>query len=375
MYMKLILKFFTSLKTTIVLTIIIILVCGIGSFQILRNPDIYTDLGFGILIPWFFKQGVKHLSSTWWLPILVSLLALIGLNTIICTTDRLIRIKNNSRAGFLKALHPYLPHLVHIGFLIGLTGHLIGNSYGFKTTNNIVFRGEMKKVPHSQRLKLELNDVKEVIEDGMLRDIQTSITLYDGDKVIRKGVIEVNKPLIYNGIAFYHRHHSTAPYGYILDIRDVSDTPASPLGDKGEKIIPIRFGGQATLTHESTIVLGRLYPDFAMNKDGIPYTRSNLFQNPVQELFIYSKDKRKIRLFLPVGTKGTSIEAGRFEIELKDYLLKPFVVLDINYNPGVPFVFTGSLISVVGVFSLLFIRGEGGLIRNRSLRKSDTSKT
>ncbi len=367
--------FFTSLKTTVILTVIIILTCGIGSFQILRNPDIYQGLGFGILIPWFFKEGVRHLSSTWWLPLLVSLLGLIGLNTLICTIDRLLRIRKNSMAGFLKVLHPYLPHLVHIGFLIGLTGHLIGNSYGFKTTNNLLFKGEIKNVPHSQRLKVKLNDVNEVVEDGILRGIQTSVTLYDGDKVIRKGVIEINKPLIYNGVAFYHSHHGNAPYGYILDIRDVSDTPASPLGDKGERILPIRFGGQATLTPESTIVLGRLYPDFAMDKDGIPYNRSNLFQNPVQELFIYSKDERKIRLFLPVGMKGTSIEAGRFEIELKDYLLKPFVVLDINYNPGVWFVFTGSLISVIGVFSLLFIRGEGVLIRNRGLRTNDTSKT
>ncbi len=382
--MKPLLNFFTSLKTTIVLVVLIVLASAVGSFQIPMNPNIYGNLSAGILIPWFISDGYLHLSSTWWLPALTLFLTLIGINTIVCTIQRLYKIWGRGINGSFKtAISPYLPHLVHIGFLIGLIGHFIGNAYGFKVSGNLLYKGDSINVPHYKGLYITLNASKEIIgNDGRLAGIIDDVNLTNGKDIIKKGTIEINRPLIYKGIAFYHSRHGNSPSGFILKITESPERNSSPLSTETVKV---QLGGRVRFAEGKELVLGRLYPDFALDKSGKPYNRSNTFNNPVQELSIYNDKGIKNKTWLPVGRKGDKTSARGIEITLADYLWEPYVVLNINYNPGVLLVFTGSLISVIGVFSLLFIRGEAELVKNRnlirqkfipkSLKTNDTSRT
>ena len=46
--------------------------------------------------------------------------------------------------------------------------------------------------------------------------IKTSITLIEGGKEVLSGDIEMNGPVIYKGIAFYHMSHGQMPMGLVL---------------------------------------------------------------------------------------------------------------------------------------------------------------
>jgi cytochrome c biogenesis protein ResB len=120
---------------------------------------------------------------------------LFALNTVICTLDRLYSIIKQKRPW-----QSFFPHIVHIGFLVALLGHLIGSVYGFKSQENIVFKGEPVPVPYTEGLSVRLEEVEVAYApSGNLEMLKTTVTLLEGDKEALTDTIEINGPLIYKG--------------------------------------------------------------------------------------------------------------------------------------------------------------------------------
>ena len=334
--MKPIWRFFASTELTIVLAGVIVMDAAWGSIVSMKNPQVFQALDHAILFPWLFSIGQANLNISLWIFILVFLITIFAINTIVCTLDKLYSIFKDKRPW-----QSLFPQIVHIGFLIALLGHLVGSVYGFRSPGNIVFQGQTMQVPSQDGLLLRFDDIEmKASQRAGLEDLKTRVALIKNGREILKDDIQLNGPLIYKGIAFYHVDQGEAPTGLILRI--------------GEEDLRVKFG-EAFKTKEGAIFkLGTIIPDFALDEKRNPYSRSEEYRNPHQEIISFNG----MRAWLPLSYIGSSIKLEGQTIELVNYINTPYVVLNINKDPGIWFIIIGSVVLVAGMVLLLFLRGE-----------------
>jgi cytochrome c biogenesis protein len=342
--MKAIWRLFSSTELTIVLAVLICLDAAWGSIVTVKNPGVFQALDQSILFKWFGSYGKTHLEVSLWIYLLIVLISLFSLNTIVCTIDRLYTITINKRPW-----RSFYPQIVHIGFLIALLGHLLGSAYGFRSSGHLIFKGEVIPVPYQEGLLLRLDDIEtEFSPLGELEDLNTRVTLFKESKEVLRDNIQINAPLIYKGIAFYHVNQGKTTTGLILKI------------DREEFSVP--FGGSFKTVDGNLFKLGRIIPDFAIDKTGTPFSRSEVYRNPYLEI-LSSKGERG---WLPLIQSGTRITLNGNVIELRDYIMEVYAVMNINKDPGVGLVIAGFSVLIVGMLLLLFLRGERVELLRRS---------
>lgn len=334
--MKFIWRFFASTELTIFLAGLIVFDAAWGSIVSMKNPAVFQALDQAILFPWLFSIGKANLNISLWIFILVCLTTLFAINTTVCTLDKLYSILKDKRPW-----QSFFPHIVHIGFLIALLGHLIGSIYGFRSPGNFVFKGQTIDIPSQQGLLLRFDDIEmKTSRRAGLEDLKTKVALLKDGKEILKHDIRINGPLIYKGIAFYHTDQGEAPTGFILKV--------------GEEDFRIKFGGAFRTKQGTMFKLGNIIPDFALDEKGNPYSRSEEYKDPYQEIISLSGKK----VWLPLSNTGSSVKLEGQTMELANYINTPYVVLNINKDPGIAFIIAGSAVLVIGMLLLLFLRGE-----------------
>jgi cytochrome c biogenesis protein ResB len=166
------------------------------------------------------------------------------------------------------------------------------------------------------------------------------VTLLDEGSEILSGDIEMNGPLIYKGIAFYHMSHGQMPMGLVLRVDGA--------------INEIPFDSGFTTKKGKGFKFGKIFPDFARDASGNGYSRTSEFRNPYQE--IISKDGT--RGYLNISRPGEVVSIEDVEIVLQDYILKEYAVLGINKDPGIWFIIVGSSILTFGVILIFLFRGS-----------------
>ena len=344
--MKSIWRFFASTELTIILAGLIILDAAWGSIISMKNPQVFQSLDQAILFPWLFSAGKANLNISLWIFILVFFITIFAINTTVCTLDKLYSTFKDKRPW-----QSLFPQIVHIGFLIALLGHLIGSIYGFRSPGHFVFQGQTIQVPSQEGLSLRFDDIEmKTSRRAGLEDLKTKVALLEDGKELLKDNIQINGPLIYKGIAFYHIDQGEAPTGLILRV--------------GEEDFRIKFGGAFKTKNGAIFKLGTIIPDFALDEKGNPYSRSEEYRNPYQEIISASG---KIE-WLQLSTIGSSVNLEGHTIELSGYINAPYVVLNINKDPGIWFIIIGSVVLVIGMLLLLFLRGERAeLVRQKAI--------
>ncbi len=334
--MKSLWRFFASTELTIILAGLIILDAAWGSIISMKNPQVFQALDQAILFPWLFSAGKANLNISLWIFILVCLITIFAINTTVCTLDKLYSTFKDKRPW-----QSLFPQIVHIGFLIALLGHLVGSIYGFRSPGHFVFQGQTIQIPSQEGLLLRFDDIEmKTSRRAGLEDLKTKVALLEDGKELLKDNIRINGPLIYKGIAFYHADQGEAPTGLILRI--------------DEEDFKIKFGGAFKTKDGAIFKLGAIIPDFALDETGNPYSRSEEYRNPYQEIITFSGKKA----WLPLSSVGSSVKLEGRHIELSGYINAPYVVLNINKDPGIWFIIIGSVVLVIGMLLLLFLRGE-----------------
>ncbi len=329
-----------STELTIILAVLICVDAAWGSIITVRHRPLFQTLDHSILFEWLASSGNGNLDKTLWIYILIILIALFALNAVLCTIERLYNILKYRRPW--RSLYP---QIVHIGFLIALLGHLVGSVYGFRSQGNLVYQGERIAVPHAEGLSIRLDEVAAVPvtegrPEGGLQSLTTTVTLFEEGEKLLTDTIELNDPLRYRGVAFYHVDHGESPTGLVLTAW--GERFNVPFGDGFETGGGIRY------------TLGRIIPDFSLDPSGNPYSRSTAFRNPYQEITSSSSE----RGWLPLRQPGTAVKIGDTTIILHDYIIGNYAVLNINRDPGIGLIIAGSTVLVFGMLLLLFLRGD-----------------
>lgn len=233
---------FSSIKLTLYLTYAITINVAAGSLILLRNREVFNDIDHMVLADWWMNTGSRHLEATWWIPLLVFLVFLFAVNTLICSIDRLIPIfrryfKGPSENDIVSGsnitepskgmpISVFFPYIAHAGFLIALIGHLVGSVGGYKSYGNLVGEGSAIRVPNSKDMHLILDrfDVR-YSGYGYPEEMNSHVRLIEGERIVSEKIIQVNSPLIYNGLAFYVSDFRQASNGRFYVAVDIIKDP------------------------------------------------------------------------------------------------------------------------------------------------------
>jgi len=345
------------------------------------------------------EQAIRHIYSSWWF---VSILSFTALNLLLCTAQRIkplcrlafkpsrkatadeIRKLQFNRAVDVTGVHDPLAcaarafratglnvtpingpasHTVfgergrwgyfgsivsHLSLLIILLGALYGVVTGYED-NNGGWIGSRFTVEEGN-FEVEITDIRMVhADDPTIRPrVYSDVTVTRKGEVLRRDTVSLNYPVRFLGNAIYH---STFIYFPVIKLTD----PES--GETGSS----RFltGDRIYLDARRTtyIELKEFFSNFSMRPDGTPYNLNYRTDRPVAAGILMRDRQPHGVVYLPLNkTQVFETPTGRVEVVMTGYDLAS--VFSISKNLGRPYLFTGSLLLLLGLYMSFFITPE-----------------
>ncbi len=146
-------------------------------------------------LPLFAWLGSAPLTQSWWLWGTIALLALLVLNTVLCSIESL-RLKYQ-RGTLLRLI---APQVMHLGFLLIVLAHL-ASAYGSFKGSGGVMEGETIHLPGGGRVQVTNLQV-EPGPMGMPSDYSATVTM-GGEDSERTATVRPNHPAFYRGYGIY----------------------------------------------------------------------------------------------------------------------------------------------------------------------------
>ncbi len=261
--------------------------------------------------------------------------------------------KVRARVSFLSrgGISVLGPQITHVGILILIVGGIIGGRGHFEA--------EMKLRPGEQKSEagvaeadsmrpvdlgftVRCNDFQVTYYDDspMASDYLCDLSILADGREVKRHVIEVNRPLHYKGYGFYQAKYDYEPtIRYLARSLQTGDTLSvvAPLGE------PVELPGGTYMAidfEEKTVGMGRdLGPSLTLGwmKDGQMKGTARLFQN------FPDRDQAKVE---------------GYQISFVAMPGQYATILQIIKDPGIPLVWTGCSLLVLGVMVSFFIRHQ-----------------
>jgi hypothetical protein len=96
-----------------------------GYFCLHGRSTLFAPLNEVGLTAWLTTYGRYNLSHTLWFIMLLALLLLLGVNTFVCTTERVVGLlKRRAQYAPRRFLFKFAPHLMHYALILLLCGYL-----------------------------------------------------------------------------------------------------------------------------------------------------------------------------------------------------------------------------------------------------------
>jgi cytochrome c biogenesis protein len=339
-----------------------------------EDPALYGFLSWKVILAW----GLNHVYSTWWY---LSLLVLFGSSLTACTFTRQLPALKTARNwqyyqkprqfeklalstelknGSIKSLIPLLqaqgykifqqdnalyarkgilgkigPIVVHAGMLVILAGSIWGIFTGFFAqemvpsgntfqVKNIIEAGPFAKaqIPTDWSVKVNRFWI-DYTNSGAIDQFYSDLSVVDdrGEERQRK-TIYVNQPLRYDGVTFYQTNWSIAAVLVRLNNSPIFQLPMGKLEIPG--------GGN---------IWGAWMPTKPDMSEGVSLLATDL-QGTV---LVYNQQGELVNAV----RVGQSVSVNGIELKLIDLIGS--TGLQIKADPGIPIVYTGFALLMVGV--------------------------
>lgn len=291
--------------------------------------DRYTSMKMGMLL-----LGMLAISAFvgMWMPaesffyqskLFYGLVSLLCLQMVVCTLRRLQTFSRDWRGLGLVLVHLSLP-------FIGL-GAFLGNVYGFQYQTALPVGGVYQVGEGNVSIRLDSFETQ-YYPDGSVSDWISRVTLFQGDEKVATRSIKVNEPFTYQGIRMYQAFYGTGVHtryesmgGQLLQQAEVMEGSLLPLNGPGNLAVEV-----------VSCLLGA-------GRSGEPKVLYRLYQGGQM-------------LDFGVVSLGQPILLPEHEGRVNFTESIPFSGLQIKKDPGLPLVWTGCSLLVVGIFLSLYSR-------------------
>ncbi len=402
-----ILKTFSSVKTGVILLILVVIAAAIGTVVLQRptsDADQIERTYSPQMLAWLDRLGLTDVFHSWWF---ATLLALVATSIILVSIDRFPRAwkvltrpykvtdqhfravlptqekfqikdgevalevadralrkaglrpervgpgKNASLYAERNRLSVLAVYIIHASLLMIFVGGIIDAIYGYKgflmlTKGQSVSEIQLsdkriKKLPFTLRFD---TGAREDYADGSPKQWWSQVSILADGKKIGEKKIEVNDPLVRNGIRFFQ-----SSFGTSEEVDSITVIAANKQNAADTKEIRLTGKEPSQLTADTSIAVVRFIPDYVV-RDGEIYKRSNEIGNPAIQLAVskIGAEPKQIWLF-PSATDAPPAEFESYEFKFKPQsgTLAPFTGLAVSHEPGQWAVWGGCLLMGLGL--------------------------
>lgn len=240
---------------------------------------------------------------------------------------------------------PFGTSVAHLGFVVILVGVMVSSLFGFDEPGIPVTVGHRVAIGHDTGLTVEATSFSDTYyEDGRPKDYTSDLVLYRGDERVAAQTVRVNEPLRYDGVGIHQAYFGVAA---VLTIRDAAGATLFSGG------IPLEYTSADGLdSYGSVTVPGSgqvVYAAVAASGQ----TASSI--KPGQLLVeVYENMQANAPLASQVLAQGKATSVGgltyTFERE------SAFTGLMVNRDPGAPWVWLGSALTVLGMCLTMLLK-------------------
>lgn len=169
------------------------------SLRLSGDGAYFERIDHGILLSWMTdKLGAPLTFSFFAFTLIVLVTGLLFLNALLCTVRKVYYLVLEG-AGWRR----YLPHVMHISFLIVVSGHLVSSVSGNRVRAIPVFEGGYARVVGTP-YTLKVNGMNLQYSDrGYPVELSADITLFKGTEPVSGKAVRVNHPLLHEGYGIY----------------------------------------------------------------------------------------------------------------------------------------------------------------------------
>jgi cytochrome c biogenesis protein len=339
-FLSSLINFFSSLRLTIFLLILLAALSVIGTLI----PQHATEQEYLRLYStetyYLFKGlGLFNMYHSWWF---IGVLILLAINLIACSLKRLPGVWHQVRktkSGYAR-LGTYLTHL---GVLLILAGGLIGAVWGFEGYVEIR-EGETVTVALSPTLHEKRNPGGIAVRcdsfrvdfypNGSPKEYVSTLTFQEGERTVLDHVpLRVNHPLFYSGLTFYQSSYGISMRS-ILEVRKKGGKGMPPAIELNEGEVEPIPGTQARI--------GLM--QYQENAHGMGEAILLVLVTP-------HASPEGFWLFMP-----HPVQVGDFTFSLKGLERKYYTELKVTRNPGLPIVWVGCSLLVIGMVVTFTLR-------------------
>jgi cytochrome c biogenesis protein len=236
-------------------------------------------------------------------------------------------------------------YFVHLGVLVILGGALIGFFYGFRgnvtlvegeTAGKAVLRNGSQIPFPGFKLKLEQFSVS-FYSTGAPKEFKSVVSIHEGDQTFRRESIRVNHPLSHKGLSFYQSSYGVA--GVEKAVLAVQEKNSGK-----EHLVEARMGIRTELPGTPyAFVLSRFIPDL----QGM---------GPAFQVLSLEPDRPHENFFVLQNHPGMEDRRpGAYRFRIREIVPRYYSGLQVNKDPGVPLVWTGCFLMVVGFYLTFFL--------------------
>jgi cytochrome c biogenesis protein len=253
-------------------------------------------------------------------------------------------------------------YLVHLSVLFILVGAIIGSLAGFEASINIVegetvdsvalayVRGHKhKELGFSVRCEKFFVDF---YDNGSPREYRSDLSFLDNGKVVKKGSLLVNHPMTFRGIRFYQASYGTVP-GERVRLKI-----SRYLGGNATKTLEVKTGDPMQLPgNEGKFEVVEAHENLRGMMGPAALISITPLQGEVTRFWIF-KSRRLLRERFPKAMLQSPLfnpsAFKPYTFHLDDVMPKYYTGLQVNRDPGVPLVWVGFIMIVIGLFISFF---------------------
>ncbi|GAB6062180.1 cytochrome c biogenesis protein ResB [Deferrisoma palaeochoriense] len=302
--------------TFVVLSVLWCLDLAAGSILAYRaDPRFWMKMDAVPFNVWLREAAPAQWPGSWWVYGLVVLTYLVVASLVLCTLNWFWRRRQGVR-GLAEVL-------VHLGFLLIFVGFVLGSGFGSRAQGlRVPVGAEAGAAGTPYRLRVEA--VEPVPgPDGRPWDVQTRVSLWQGEAKVAEGAVRTNHPLIHGTTVVY-------PQGVQTVVR-------------GARVATTRGTAEVSVGGEVELAPGlRLAAVGALS----PGERWGPYFGPGVLVEVRAGGGAAGRVFLAPGMGPTRV--GDLGLRLVDLDLEPNGVYNVHQDPGVWFVLVGAVLLTLG---------------------------